>query len=272
MAPSILPVSSSNWASLRTRCRRFARCFRLGASLWDHHPDTLKCARRLVGLLNRDNTVPDEAVQVMRLQLSDLVELRGEADVDTLTSMHSVGYLLLYRAKGSGPEFSEGVAVLRRALPLMHATLGAAASMTLDCTSNLGYAFMNAGNLADAEPLLEAAAAGLSQTLGESHDRTVAALRTLGTNLANQEKLERAEEVCWRVLRLRCATRKEPHNDTTEALTNLGAVLFHRSKWAVAAPVLRRALSAQAAMLGFMHPDTEKTRNEFIHVLAHLEI
>jgi hypothetical protein len=237
------------------------------------HPRTLDCARKLVGLFNRSGTVDDEAIEVTRVLLRDLLELCGECDEETLTSMHQLGCLLLNRTTDtSGPEFAEGLALLRRALPLMHAKLGATASETLECTSSLGNALVNLGSLSDAEPLLEAAATGFSQTLGESHDKTVDLLHSLSVNLSKQEKLERTEEVCWRVLRLRCATRKEPHSDTTQALSLLGGVLNQRGKFAVAAHVLRRALSAQAAMSGITHPQTENIRNGLLRSLSELNL
>ena len=242
-------------------------------SLGVHHPRTLDCTRKLVRLLAHVDSADDEAVQMTRVLLADLLKLRGKSDVETLTSVHQLGCLLINRTKDtSEPDFAEGVALLRRALPLMHAKLGATASETLECTSNLANALTSLGSLSDAEPLLEAAVTGFSQTLGESHDITVDLLSRLSTNLDRQEKLERAEEVCWRVLRLRCATRKEPHKDTIEALSRLGGVLNQRGKWAMAAPVLRRALSAQVAMLGEIHPQTENILNGLFKALSELKL
>ena len=90
------------------------------------HPHTLACARKLVGLLSRSGTADDEAIEVTRVLLRNLLELRCEGDEETLTSMHQLGCLLLYRTTDtSGSEFAEGLALLRRALPLIHAQLGA---------------------------------------------------------------------------------------------------------------------------------------------------
>ncbi|CAK0861443.1 unnamed protein product [Prorocentrum cordatum] len=154
-------------------------------------------------------------------------------------------------------EFSGEPALLLAALALQsaEAAWGSESVGTLVCADHLGRLLSNAGELAEAEPHLRRALAGLELALGPEDPEVLIAASNMGMLLKCQGRVEEAEPLARRAWRGSCAVRGEEHPETLVFGMNLAAALRELGKAEEAEPLLRQALAGLGKERGDQHPD-----------------
>ena len=138
-------------------------------------------------------------------------------------------YFAQDRAFGSGDAILGNVdkaePLMRQALEVQEASLGATHPDTLTTVGNLASLLRAHGKLDEAESLMKRALEGRESTLGPTHPSTMFVMRDLASLLQEQGKLDEAEVLMRRALEWFEVTLGALHPDTLTAAGNLASLL-----------------------------------------------
>jgi CHAT domain-containing protein/tetratricopeptide (TPR) repeat protein len=140
-----------------------------------------------------------------------------------------------------------------------HANYGAA-------LHNLGLAYWNEGNYAEAEGLYKHALAIREKALGTKHPDVAQTLNNLGNAYKEQGKYTDAEALLKRALAIWEKAFGEDHLEVARILNNLGNVYEKQGNYADAEPLHKRALAIREKAFGAGHPDVAETLNNLAAV------
>ena len=133
--------------------------------------------------------------------------------------------------------------------------------------NNWGMSLHDAGDYAEAEPLLRRALAITEKALGPDHPNTATSLNNLAGLLESSSDYAGAEPLYRRALAIREKALGPDHPDTATSLNNLAWLLESKSDYAGAEPLFRRALAITEKALGPDHPATRTVRRNLNDVL-----
>jgi tetratricopeptide (TPR) repeat protein len=188
--------------------------------------------------------------------LAHMLAVSGDAAASleperTVTLLTLAGGYLRYRA-----EFDQAQEVLKRAVQIAQARLGADNVLTTHSLSGLANVLHDMGDPAGARPLLERALAIRETRLGPHHPTTAHSLTNLARVLRDQGDLAGARQLYERALAIFEASLGPDHPAIGHNLNYLATVLHDQGDPAGARPLLERALAIRETRLGPDHPHT----------------
>jgi Flp pilus assembly protein TadD len=131
----------------------------------------------------------------------------------------------------------------------------------------LSWFHAGAGNLSQAQQVMDAGAAACRQRLGDEHPDTLTSMNNLAGILRARGDLSNAQSwheqdlsVCRRVL-------GDEHPDTLTSMNNLAGILQDRGDLSGAQSLQEQVLSARRRVLGEEHPDTLTSMNNLGEIL-----
>jgi tetratricopeptide (TPR) repeat protein len=168
---------------------------------------------RDMGLLDAAAPLQERALATRRREL-------GEKHPDTLTSISSMGELLLAQGKlnEAEPYFREALATRRRVLGEEHPD-------TLLAINNMGGLRLVQGKLSEAEPYWREALAKRRRVLGEDDPDVLNSINNMGGLLYEQGKLSESEPYRREALEKSRRLLGEEHPDTLIDINALGRLL-----------------------------------------------
>jgi non-specific serine/threonine protein kinase/serine/threonine-protein kinase len=187
--------------------------------------------------------------------LAQALEIRrrilGQAQPDTLSSMHHLACLLSFQGK-----LPEAEKLNRETLAARQTVLGKDHTETLDSMNNLACVLGSQGKYAEAEPLHRQTVAARRQALGKDHPDTLLSVHNLACLLHNQGQYAEAEQLHRQTLEARQRVLGVSHPDTLLSMYDLACALSKQKKHAEAEGLYRQALAAMKRVLGRDHPTT----------------
>jgi len=189
------------------------------------------------------------ALEIRRVRL-------GDEHPDTLSSMNSMGLLLVSQSK-----LTEAEPYVREVLETRRRVLGDEHEHTLTAINNMGGLLSARGLSAEAEPFISEALEIARRVLGDERPDTIAALNSMGTVLLEQSKFAEAEPYLREALEIGRRVLGDEDPETIRAVESLGIVLAMQGKLAEAEPYFLDALETNRRMLGNEHRRTLKAIN-----------
>ncbi len=168
----------------------------------------------------------------------------------TAQLMDHLGRLL--QSKG---QFAPAEPLMRRALAIEKASLGADHPTVAIRLNDLARLLQDTNRLAEAESLMRRALAIDEATLGADHPNVAIRLSNLARLLHDTNLLAEAEPLMRRALALGEASLGANHPRMATRLNNLARLLHDTNRLAEAEPLMRRALAIDEASLGADHPN-----------------
>ncbi len=176
--------------------------------------------------------------------------------------MGAVGSLLHNKA-----EFARAEPLMRRALAITEASLGADHPNVARDLNNLAQLLKATNRLAEAEPLMRRALAITEASLGADHSNVATGLNNLAMLLQATNRLAEAEPLMRRALDIDEASLGADHPNVAIRLNNLAQLLQATNRLAEAEPLMRRALAIDEASLGADHPNVATGLNNLAMLL-----
>jgi tetratricopeptide (TPR) repeat protein len=151
--------------------------------------------------------------------------------------------------------------LLKKALSIREAQLGADHLSTATSLNNLAGLYKSQGRYAEAEPLYARSLSIHEAQLGADHPSTALSLNNLAELYRSQGRYAEAEPLYARSLSIHEAQLGAEHPDTATSLNNLAELYRSQGRYAEAEPLYARSLSIREAQLGAEHPDTATSLN-----------
>jgi tetratricopeptide (TPR) repeat protein len=196
-----------------------------------------------------------------------VVALADEAGMAEPASrlMNQLG--LLFWRQG---RYQEAEPLLRRALALDEALVGADHTQLATRLNNLAQLFQDTDRLGEAELLMRRALEIWERTLGPRHPHVATALNNLAQLLQATVRQWDAEPMMRRALAIDEAAFGPEHPHVARDLNNLALFLQDTSRRSEAEPLMRRALALFETILGPGHPSTQTVRDNLEVLLIEL--
>ncbi len=172
----------------------------------------------------------------------------GVAD-PTTRLFNQLGVLLLQKAMYNGAE-----PLMRRALAIEEASLGADHPSIATVLSNLAALLHATNRQAEAEPLIRRALAIDEASFGADHPNVGIDLANLASLLQEANRLAEAEPLMRQALAIDEASFGADHPRVAFQLSNQALLLQATNRLAEAEPLMRRALAIEEASFGADHP------------------
>ena len=204
--------------------------------------------RQTLGDAYEDLGLYPEAQQHMERALELRRRARGEADRDTLKSMHNLARLLFLEGK-----YAQAEAPLRSTLAAERRLLGAEHSETLDTMTDLAGVYRALGRYAEAEPLYRKVLDIQPRVLGEKHLDTATTMNELGMLYRLEGQYARAEPLYIRSLDIMRQLKGDEHPDTLTIMNNLAVLYDYEDKYEQAEPLFSKVLEVRRRVLGEEH-------------------
>ena len=198
--------------------------------------------------LGRDTTMLREIMEQTVRRLNDLQALPTvEADLRTT----------LGRVYCDLGDYSNAVAMHRRALMLRKAALGAAHPDIASSLNDLGEVFYRQGECVTAETMHREALVMRRELFGTEHPAVCQSLNNLAEALRRQgaARYPEAEPLFRQALAMRRKLLGDEHLDVAQSLNNLGMFLWVQGRSAEAEAMHREALAVRRKLLGPENPD-----------------
>ena len=157
--------------------------------------------------------------------------------------------------------------LIRWALSLAEARLGADHPETAIAINNLATLLKATNRLAEAEPLLRRALAIAEASYGPDHLAVAIALNNLAVLLLATNRLTEAEPLMRRALAIDEASYGPEHPAVATALNNFASLLQATNRLAEAEPLIRRAWAIDEASYGPEHPEVAIDLNNLAQLL-----
>jgi tetratricopeptide (TPR) repeat protein len=200
------------------------------------------------------------------LTTSRHADLLGVEPEETAVLLNRAARYLWQRA-----EHTQAAGLLKRALSIREAHLGADHLTTAQSLNNLATVLHDQGDLDTARTMHERALTIYETRLGADHPTTAHSLNNLAAVLHAQGDLNHARTHHERALTICEARLGSDHPTTATSLTNLATVLHAQGDLNHARPLYERALAIREARLGSDHPATVRSRERLAAVVAELE-
>jgi hypothetical protein len=152
--------------------------------------------------------------------------------------------------------FGAAERLLRTAIEMNQADLGAEHPDTLSSIHNLAETLLVQGKLPAARLLQEQVLEICRRMAGEEHPATLSSMNNLALTLLDQGELPTARALQEQVLTIRRRTQGEDHSDTLTSMNNLAETLRAQGDLRAARVLQERVLSICRRQLGEEHPDT----------------
>ncbi len=136
-----------------------------------------------------------------------------------------------------------------------------------DLLNQLGLAYHDNGQYAEAEPLFRRSLKIWEQQLGPEHPNVAISLDNLALLLISQGKYAEAEPLCRRALAIFDKQLGSEHLDVAINLNNLASLLESQGKYSEAEPLYHRSLEIREQQLGMEHPDVASSLNSLASLL-----
>jgi tetratricopeptide (TPR) repeat protein len=169
----------------------------------------------------------------------------------------------LLQAKGL---FAEAEPLIRRALAIDEASLGARHPNVAIRLHNLAQLLYDTNRLAEAEPLMRRALAMGEASFGPEHPIVAVLLNNLARLLQDTDRLAEAEPLMRRALAIADASLGPAHPNVATNLNNLAQLLLDTDRLAEAEPLMRRAVGIVERSLGPDHPTTRLFRRNLANL------
>ena len=212
-------------------------------------PEVEATLRRILGGAYWKVALGDEA----ETQLARALELRrgalGEADLETLRSLHEYGGLLLELGR-----LEEADGALVGAWDGLRAAKGREDPETLGMQSAVASLRHRQGRLEEAEELLQELFAIRETTLGEKDPGTILAMNNLANVVEGRGRAAEAFELFERALELQLEAQGETHPHTLAAMSNLADAYAAAGRHEEALALMERALDVKRRVLPPGHP------------------
>jgi tetratricopeptide (TPR) repeat protein len=182
--------------------------------------------------------------------------------VPTARLMNQVGLLLLEKAL-----HVEAEPLMRRALAIAEATLGADHPEVATALNNLAQLLQATNRLGEAEPLMRRALAIDEASFGMHQPRVATDLSNLAQLLWATNRLGEAEPLMRRALKIDEASLGADHPKVATCLNNLAALLQATNRVGEAEPLMRRALKIDEVSFGPDHPEVAIDLNNLAQLL-----
>ena len=215
--------------------------------------------RGVLGRVYRGLGQYEQAEVFFREALAQRRVLYGDESVEVAQSMSDLGHLLTLwsgerAAEAEGNVYEEAEGLLREALGMHRALLGAEHVDVAETLNRLAATLRAQGKYADAETMFEETLAMRRKLLGEEHLDVVASRNNLAQILYDQGKSAEAETEHREVLALRRKLLGEEHPQVAMSFSNLALALYGQGKYGEAETMFREALSLRRKLLGEEHP------------------
>ena len=162
---------------------------------------------------------------------------------------------------------AEAEPLLRRALAIDEAALGARHPTVANRLRYLALLLEDTNRVEEAEPLLRRALAIDEAAYGERHPTVANRLSGLAQLLQHTNRIEEAEPLLRRALAIDEAVYGERHPDVAADLNNLAVLLGDTNRIEEAESLMRRALAIGEAAYGERHPDVAASLNNLATLL-----
>jgi len=224
------------------------------ATLGDEHAAylTARCSQAAMIRWQGDYA---EAEQLLDQVLSVQRRVLGNADPDTLRTLHNLAWGMAYQHR-----FEEAELVHRQVLAERRRSLGDDDPDTLDTRLKLTQVIAGQGRYDEAEKLYRELIIDQQRVLGSDHPDTLDARHALAEVIAAQGKNADAERLHRQVLADRQNLLGSDHPETLESAYALAQVIAAQHRDKEADHLHRQVLADRQRVLGGDHPDTLQSR------------
>lgn len=229
--------------------------------------------RELQGMPNPDPAtqlaIELELAQVLRLrshlveaeQLAHQIVARCEQATPVDAACLSQALATLGRIETDRGDLSLAVTHLERALELSRRAFGDTDPRTAYVKEGLGFALVNQGRSAEAEPLLREILEDMRRLYGPNHPVIGVTLTNLGNALSDLDgRIDEAEQVYLESVSVLRVNAKDSGTELATSLNNLGSLYLKQKRWSEARDAYAEARALRLASLGREHPDTIATQ------------
>jgi tetratricopeptide (TPR) repeat protein len=147
--------------------------------------------------------------------------------------------------------------------------LGATNPKTLTARGGLASAYMDAGRVEEAIPLLERTLADCERRLGDTNPNTLSLRNNLAVAYQQAGRLEEAIPLLERTLADEERLLGDTNSSTLSLRSNLALAYLDGGRLEEAIPLLERTLADSEQMLGDTHPYTPRARNNLARAYRH---
>jgi tetratricopeptide (TPR) repeat protein/tRNA A-37 threonylcarbamoyl transferase component Bud32 len=214
-------------------------------------PETDASLRQALASVYFKIGIYEAAVGLEKVALATRRQVLGEQHPDTLTSISTMGSLLLSHGK-----VTEAESLFREALEKRRRLLGEEHPDTLTSISTTGLALLSNGKPTEAESLFREVLDKRRRVLGEEHPDTLASINHMGSLLETLHRHSEAEPFYREALEKHRLVLGEEHPDTLAAIRHMGGLLIAKGSPSEAEPFIRETLEKSSRVLGQEHPNT----------------
>jgi len=176
------------------------------------------------------------------------------------STIRTASVLSLIYSESVPPNHERAFQMQKNAYEWSLATLGPENAMTILAESDMGLAYVNAGQKDEAIPLLRSALEKRRRLRGEKHPDTLLALSNLAFALDGTGDPKEELALHQKMVESARTILGPTHPRTFEFELNFALVLYRNKDLAAATDVMRKAAAAAEAKLGPTHKDTLKMR------------
>lgn len=188
--------------------------------------------------------------------MASLEQSEGPNDPAVASALNELAIFYFTQA-----DYAAAEPLLRRALEIREAALGADQPLTAQAINNLAQVLQERGNYVEAEPLLERSLGLYEKLRGPDHPDVAIALNNLAGLFRLMGNYRRAEPLYQRALAIREKASGPEHVSVAVALNNLGLLYQQAGDLQKARPLLERSLAIREKALGASHPDVGRALN-----------
>jgi tetratricopeptide (TPR) repeat protein len=202
------------------------------------------------------------AQQLLTRAVDNRRRVLGPRNPDTLTSMSSLGWILMRQVR-----FAEAEKLDRETLDSQRRVLGPEHPDTLRSMYNLGIILEIEGRWADSEKLLRETLDMRHRVLGPEHPDTLMSMHHLAIVLNCEGRHAEAERLFRETLDSDRRVLGPDNPETLAVMLALGSALADEGRYAEAEKLDREALEIRRRVLGLEHPDTLRSATGLAGVL-----
>jgi eukaryotic-like serine/threonine-protein kinase len=200
-----------------------------------------------LGLYDQAQSLLERAIQVNRAA-------RGPADPETLSSLESLGGVLLQQGH---PAWAEKLQ--QEALNLQRRALGPEHPDTLSTMSDLAATLAEEGRIEEAEKLGREALEKQRRVLGVEDHHTIATMDNLAAMLGVSGRFAESEQLERETIDVERRVYGPDHLGVLNSMGNLADTLYFMGRYAEAEQLWRQTLDIQRRVLGPDHPETARS-------------
>jgi serine/threonine protein kinase len=164
--------------------------------------------------------------------------------------------------------YSQAESLLRQAVALNRAAVGAEHPDTLAASAALGHCVEHEGHLPEAEKIDRESLQTSTRVLGVKHRTTLQTEANLASTLDSEGQLAEAERIYRETLALQQHNLGRDDPDTLQTMRGLGWTLTDRGQYVEAEKLYRQLLAIRQRVLGPEDPETLNTMQELGTVLG----